>query len=165
MIENFKKARDEFGDNYDLDNHRTGPRGLLDEGADWAYEWCQKKLHIMSEQLKNAKADREEAIFRERIAESESRDFLSESDERLKELNLLRAKLKRQDEMIEECEAGLKESASHYFDGTKEQFACATCDMGGSGRSKNRSDGHDDDCFVAQAQETLTKLKQLRESE
>lgn len=103
MDDSFKKARDEAADKLQIEIDKIdepGPgtyrpvgswRDNFEDGADWAYEWCQKKLHIMSEQLKNAKADREEAIFRERIAESESRDFLSESDERLKELNLLRA--------------------------------------------------------------------------
>ena len=89
MTDDFKKALNEY--------HYCGMN--IDEkqgfkmGADFAYEWCQKKLHIMSEQLKNAKADREEAIF--------------ESDERLKELNLLRAEAEALASALDWIQAGV----------------------------------------------------------
>ena len=67
--------------------------------------------------------------------------------------------------ILRECEGALSEANAHYFDGSVEEYACATCDMGGAGRSKSRRDEHDDDCLIAKCHDALTKLKQLREQD
>ena len=51
MTPEFEKARDMFGDDYDLESHRTGPRGLIDVGANWAYDWCQQRHHKKYDEL------------------------------------------------------------------------------------------------------------------